>query len=191
MKRTLPTIFVALFIVSCSSPTSKNTGHLTETALYNFDSVRQFSGDKEAAKKKFLSAIDLYRNKKNRIPESIDAFKASLLLSPDAKTYFELGNALLDNRQYDESVKAFLMAEKMDYNPLANVMYKLAIAHAGLAWELGSNPHSSEDSAALHYMQISLQMGYARPRDFLTDTLFNPSEGGNSKAVLSPCNCHS
>jgi len=179
MKHKLAYIFATLFIISCSAPASKNTVQLSEQAIYDFDSVSIFSGDKEAAKKKFLTAIDLYRNQKNKLPESITAFKASLLLSPDAKTYFELGNALLDSRQYDESLKAFLMAEKLDYNPMANVMYKLAMAHAGLAFQSSDVTRTREDSAALHYMQISLQMGYARPTDFLKDSIFNPGEGSN------------
>ena len=46
-----------------------------------------------------------YKNKK-QISQGIDAFKASLFISPSEKTYFELGSALADNKNYEEALKA-------------------------------------------------------------------------------------
>ena len=79
--------------------------------------------------KKFLEAIDLYKNKK-QVAQSIDAFKASLFISPSEKTYFELGAALADNKNYEEALKALQIAEQMDYSPLANILYKKSVVYA-------------------------------------------------------------
>jgi len=184
MKFTIAGILVSLIIYSCSSSVSKKDSKFSEQAMYNFDTASQFVGNKEEAKKKFLSAIDLYRNKKNHLPESIAEFKASILLHPDAKTYFELGNALFDNNNYSEAIQAFKMAEQFDYSPLSNVMYKLSLAHAYYANEIsGEAKHDDENKEALHYMQLALQMGYSRPTDYLKDSVFNIAKGNNYEFV--------
>jgi len=182
-------LFVAVVFFACNNKKDKTTAavttsttHLTETSLYNIDSVKASlslnSDAQSAAKKKFLEAIDLYKNK-NKISESITAFKSSLLLYPSEKTYFELGSALADNKNFDEALKALHVAEQMNYSPLANVMYKMATVYAQLPPAGSSDFYTNtNDSIALRYMEIALQMGYSKPADFLHDKSFDSLRAG-------------
>ncbi len=91
----------------------------------DIDSVRQ------ASKRLFLQAIDLYKNKKN-FDEAIPAFKKSIALYPEAKAYNELGNLLFEKAQYDECLKAYSMAVNMNYSPLADTYFNMACAEASV-----------------------------------------------------------
>ena len=97
------------------------------------DSVRQVS------KRLFLLAIDLYKNKKN-FKEAIPAFKKSIALYPDAKTYNELGNLLFESANYEESLKSYLMAVNMNYSPLSDTYFNMACAEASTEkhWNINS-----------------------------------------------------
>lgn len=176
MKLFLILIILVPVFFSCNHPYGSAGDHyqLTESALYDIDSVRAAlgTGSPGAAGKKLLEAINLYKNKKD--PErSIPIFKGAILLNPSAKAYFELGSALLDNEQYEGAISALHIAEQLDYSPLANVMYKLSAAYANTPGE-----HSkSADSVASHYMEVALQMGYAHPAQFRTDKSFALMKG--------------
>ena len=152
--------------------------HLNNATLYIADSIKLALGttasEQEASKKKFLEAIDLYKNKKDT-SQSIPVFKASLFIHPSEKTYFELASALADNKNYDEALKAFTVAEQMDYSPLANIMYKKSVVYASMPNTQFCNDGWTKvnDSIALRFMQIALQMGYSKPKDFLNDKTFD------------------
>ena len=155
------------------------TTHLNQNTLYNTDSIKAAitsvnTALQAAAKKKFLEAIDLYKNKK-QVAQSIDAFKASLFISPSEKTYFELGAALAENKNYEEALKALQIAEQMDYSPLANVLYKKSVVYASMP----NSPISVDgytkiyDSMAMHLMEVALQTGYSKPTNFLHEKAFD------------------
>jgi hypothetical protein len=158
---------------SCNRPSRPSADHyqLTESTLYNIDSVRaaEGTGGQDAAGKRLLEAINIYKNKKDPAG-SIPIFKAAILLDPSSKAYFELGSALSDNAEYPAAISAFHIAEQLDYSPLANVMFGLSKAYAGPPGSK-DNP-SSQDSISLYYMQVALQMGYAHPNDFRNDASF-------------------
>ncbi|MDB5258317.1 MAG: hypothetical protein JWM14_3012 [Chitinophagaceae bacterium] len=138
-----PVIFLLLF--SCSGPKVDYVAkvkvlHLTDGTLYDkalvydviFDSEES---DVDSLKNKsrtlFLSGIDEYKNKKN-IRKAIDLFKESILVFPDAKTYYELGNALLDFNRIDlakEALEAYEVADHLDFQPKFNINYKEACAN--------------------------------------------------------------
>lgn len=177
-------VFVAILFFACnnndnpSSAIASTTTQLNANTLYNTDSIKAVlaaanSESQAAAKKKFLEAINLYKNKK-QVAQSIEAFKASLYISPSEKTFFELGAALADNKNYEESLKALDIAEKMDYSPLANILYKKSVVYASM-------PNSAicadgytkvNDSMAIHLMEVALQSGYSKPSDFLKEKAF-------------------
>jgi hypothetical protein len=179
MKPLTPLSFLALLLFACNHPSGAgdpqiNPVQLTENSLYNIDSVRAAvdAGNEEAARKKFLSAIDIYKNVKDPA-KSIDLFKSSIRLAPSPKAYFELGSALLDEDRYAEAIQALHIAEQLEYSPQANVMYKLAAAYSRYK-EPGSNDYNRKyDSLALHYMEIAIQMGYARPEQFRDGASFS------------------
>jgi hypothetical protein len=167
---------LAIFI-SCNNPLggSHKAQPLTESAIYEIDSVRlALGGDREKEGSRRLGqAIDLYKNKKDA-QGSVQVFKEAILINPSAKAYFELGNALLDNGSYSESIRALQVAEQLGYSPLANVMFKLAAAYAPHkgAQEEQNEARYQRDSLALHYMEVAIQMGFAHPDQFRTQEYF-------------------
>lgn len=185
MKKIFSILLSVAFITSCNNKdkrsktiTTSATTHLTEASLYNPDSIKvalNFPAvEQEMAKKKFLEAIELYKNKK-QIAQGITTFKSSLFIYPSEKTYYELGSALADNKDYDESLKAFHIAEQMNYSPLANVLYKIASVYALMPPKYSKEDAFTNlnDSIALHFMEVALQMGYSKPADFLHDKAFD------------------
>jgi tetratricopeptide (TPR) repeat protein len=175
MRPPLTLLLIPLLFAACHSFSEKsltNPSQLTEHSIYDLDSVRMVAdaGNENAARKRLLTAIDIYKNVKD--PEkSIAIFKSSIRLKPTANAYFELGSALLDIGQYEESAKALRMAEKLEYSPLANVMFKLAAACSKMAPNNGYSMYSKSED--LHYMEVALQMGYAHPEQFLNAELFS------------------
>lgn len=77
----------------------------------------------------FLQGIDLYKNK-HKPAAAVVKFKESILIFPDAKTYYELGNALLDSYggkpSREEAYKAYAVAKHLQFQPLAQISYKEA-----------------------------------------------------------------
>ena len=178
-------LIIAIAFWGCNNndkPANKTvtvTTHLNTNTLYNTDSIKAAitsinTESQAAAKKKFLEAIDLYKNKK-QVAQSIEAFKASLFISPSEKTYFELGAALAENKSYEEALKALDIAEQMDYSPLANILYKKSVVYASMP----NSPISVDgytkiyDSMAVHLMEVALQTGYSKPTDFLHEKAFD------------------
>lgn len=79
----------------------------------------------------FLEGIDEYKNKKN--PEkAVALFKESILTFPDAKTYYELGNAKLDigakagDLILGEAENAYEVARFLNFKPAFMIDYKRA-----------------------------------------------------------------
>jgi len=170
-----PLFLLPVVLLSCHSAphtaAELTAAGLTETAIYQIDSVRLAAtiGDEKAARKQFLAAMDLYKNKKD-ISGSIGIFKKSILLKPSAQAYYELGGALMDQGNFDEAIYALQTAEKMQYKPLANVLFRLSAAFANSKERFDAD--YKKDSAAQHYMEIALQMGYSHPEEFLRNAWF-------------------
>ena len=170
--------FSALFLAtvvlsSCHSlPGPSTAARLTPTAIYNIDSVRLAtgSGDDKTARKQLATAINAYKNEKDPA-KSIPLFKQSILTKPNAQVYYELGCALLDHRDDSEAVLALHIAEKLEYKPLSNVMYKLAAASA-ITIGPDADINDPKKSLATRYMELAIQMGYARPESFRNDVAF-------------------
>lgn len=183
----VPVMFLSLF--SCSGPdinyvAKVKTLHLTEGSLYDKELVYDVIFDSEeydvdSLKNKsrvlFLSGIDEYKNKKNT-RKAIDLFKQSILVFPDAKTYYELGNALLDSKSLPtdgmdingldlvlESLEAYEVAEHLNFEPLFNIYYKKACANNMLY--TGTIKHEE------HYLNRSLSCLRGAFRNGFSDTL--------------------
>ena len=183
--KNLVVLFIAITFLGCNnndkSPDKSVTvtTHLNQNTLYNTDSVKAAiasvtTASQAAAKKKFLEAIDLYKNKK-QIAQGIDAFKASLFISPSEKTYFELGGALAEKKNYEEALKALDIAEQMNYSPLANILYKKSVVYASMPNSPLCNDGYTKvyDSLAVHLMEVALQTGYSKPADYLHEKAFD------------------
>src|SRR4051812_32914845 len=102
--RYLSLFALAALLTAChdagKTATATNTDpsvQLSENSMFVKDSVmlaaRENNGPNKKADKQFMKAIDTYRNDK-KPAASIEYFKKSILLQPQAKAYFEMGNAL-------------------------------------------------------------------------------------------------
>jgi len=170
MKRLLPLLFIAAFLYQCGSThdytwKSKNTAKpvLPLDSIYDWNKGRQFSENNTPANRKegsklFLHAIDLYRNKKDAI-SGVAFFKESLTYYPNSRTYYELGNALLDTKVPDEALKAYNLAIGLDYKPEYNVYYNIACANA----------MKGDTVDALDNLTQALENGYNNKKHFLED----------------------
>ncbi len=117
---------------------------LTEDNMFDRDMITDYLFDAEELKVDslknksehlFLLGIDQYKNKKN--PEAaISLFKKSILLFPDAKTYYELGDALLEGQEKHPekdrlkmAVNAYKTSADLNFQPLSNLYYNMACAN--------------------------------------------------------------
>jgi hypothetical protein len=136
---------------------------LRDKDIYKLDSVQaclRRSGVSGAlqAKKIFLKAIDLYRNQKNA-SASIELFQESVRIWPDAKSYYELGNALMDANDYAQSLKAFEIALNLQFIPASNCFYNMACAYS----------MEMDSMLAFEYLHTALDSGYANKKQLLRD----------------------
>lgn len=177
------TLIGTLFFFSSCHPGSSSIA-LTDASMYVVDTVRMAvaGGDEKAAQRKLQEASALFK-KGSDTAGSIRLFKSAILLKPTAKAYFDLAGALLATRQYSEGLKALDVAEALGYTPLANVMFRDAYAWANIP---DSKDARTNADAAVQYMELAIQMGYAHPRQFLSRTMFpNLSTSYNFDAVYT------
>ncbi len=143
----LLTLATSLLLTACSNnpepsfseQKAKPAGQLSADAIYQFDSVVTYlrqahQSQSDTAKKLFLKGIDLSVNQKNA-EGSLPFFQQSARFFPDNKTYYELGNVLLNMNQDSVAYQAFNMAEKLNYQPISYVLYKKACSLAGMTGE--------------------------------------------------------
>ncbi len=102
---------------------------------------------KKVSRKLFLQGIEAYKNKKNALG-AIPLFQQSIVTFPDAKTYYELGNALLDSKQEKVNIqfanKAFEIAEHLNFQPKSMLYYKMACVqnetvNSDIRWDVIQN----------------------------------------------------
>jgi tetratricopeptide (TPR) repeat protein len=168
MRTSALLVIASVIIASCGQQVQVQNNvqvikTISEEQLYEFDVVSGFSSQvndslKQEAKQEFLNAIDQFRNKKDA-QASVLLFKKSLLIYPEVKAYYEMGNALMEAGNYGEAIQAYHMAEKMDYNPISKVLYNLACAYS----------LSENGDEALKYIQLAIENGYANTKHLLTD----------------------
>lgn len=171
MKKNLLPLLLLLTCLGCSH-SEKNIvakvklQKLNDTSIYDKDLVYDVIFDsqelavdslKERSQKLFLSAMDTYINKKDPAA-AIPVLKQSILILPDAKAYYELGNALSDKENaahdYSEALKAYAVAEHLDFNPMYTLHYKMAVA---------SNLQRKKDESpyyAISYLQQAFKEGF-------------------------------
>lgn len=163
--RYLLLLITGFSFIACNTKHEKKTStapQLTEASIYNKDSVLYVVETNKATNpesdKQFLSAIDTYRNKKEA-GKSIPLFKKSVMLQPQAKAYYELGNALFDTHKYEEAITAYGIAEALNYKPLSKVMYNTACAYSLL----------ENDTSAMYYLVSAIEYGYANAQNIFKD----------------------
>lgn len=127
-------LFVFLLGFSCGKPNKEfalkvKISQLQSNQIFDRDLVmdmifdaNEFPQDsiQRIAREIFLQGLDEFKNKKNPL-KAIPLFKESLTYFPDAKTYFELGNALMlfKNNQVllEQAQKFFVIADDLQFKP--------------------------------------------------------------------------
>lgn len=171
MKYTISAILaISILLVSCGgkktnpdTPDEKDGSTLSKTSIFNKDEVNQFlaSADKEKqqdAKKEFLTGVDQYRNRK-QIDSAIASFTTSITTYPFSKTYYELGNAYMDKKDFNTAVEAYKMAEVLSYEPISLVLYNLSCAYSML----------ENNEQSLKYIQLAIENGYTNLDHIMKD----------------------
>jgi len=163
--RYLSLLLASICLFACHSRNTAEKPRKIElqlSSLYNKDTVllvlKQAGGKNKDADKLFLEAIETYRNKKNPAG-GVALFKKAILLQPSGKAYYELGNALMDQKEYLEATNAYTIAELMDYSPLYKVMFNQACAYSRLG-------HADE---ALYYLTSAIEFGYSNYKNIYND----------------------
>ncbi|MBC7488245.1 MAG: hypothetical protein H7282_16005 [Cytophagaceae bacterium] len=183
----IPVILLLLF--SCSGPEVDYVAkvkvlHLTNASLYDEELVYDVIFDSEESdvdslKNKsrilFLSGIDQYKNKDNT-RKAIDFFKESILVFPDAKTYYELGNALLDRNNFDqakEAINAYRVAEHLNFQPKFNIYYKEACANNILYHNVAAEEKENYMSRVVASLRMAFYNGFSDTVQLKNDPRIN------------------
>lgn len=171
MKKYSLIIIAGFLLAGCGSKKSvdkqketDNKAVLSQNDLFNKEIVNNFLSkvDKnlqQGAKKEFLTGVDQYRNRK-QIDSAITTFKNSITIYPFAKTYYELGNAYMDKKDFKTAVDAYTMAEALEFDPLSLVFYNISCAYSGM----------EKADESLKYLQLSIENGYTNLSYIMSDS---------------------
>ncbi len=126
------------------------TKHQIDNYLFNLEESANKDSIIKESKKLFLKGIDALKNKKD-YEAAIKYTKNALSLYPEAKAYYELGNALLAIGNYNEAKSAFEEAIEFDFNPKAQLYYQIAFC---LAKAESGNKYQIKE-----YLNLAIQNG--------------------------------
>lgn len=130
--------------------------------LFNLEeSIAKDSIIKES-KKLFLKGIDAFKNKKD-LKMAIELTKKALSLYPEAKAYYELGNALMLTNNYSEAKSAFEEAVEFDFNPKAPLYYQIAFCYL--------KENNSSDYQIKQNLELAIKHGLLNQPDFNSTSL--------------------
>lgn len=157
-------IFLPLAVLcSCGGTAVSNDKNALTEAEKNLVLVKSdvFDGDKiriylrkdslnaNQANQSFLKGLDCLKNKKE-FKQAIGEFEQSILTYPTGKAYYEMGNAYMETSQYVLALKAYGMAEQLNYEPYSKVLYNMACANSQL----------EEYELSARYLEYSVEAGY-------------------------------
>jgi hypothetical protein len=103
--------------------------------------------------------------------DSVEKALGPGLRKATAAAYYRLGDSLLEKGYCDTAIKAFQVAERLNFQPRADLLYKLSAGYAGKA-QYFADPEDSCLQAATRYAELAIQMGYGHPENFRSDRLF-------------------
>ncbi|SDF26546.1 tetratricopeptide repeat protein [Chitinophaga filiformis] len=115
-------------------------------------------GKRRISDKYFLKGVDVYRNQKNP-EEGAKLFKQSIMAQPQARAYFELGNALAELNDLADAAHAYQIAEALDYKPTSKVLFNLACVYS----------RAENEQAARYYLISAIEFGYSNQKNIFED----------------------
>ena len=160
-------LFAAIAFFSCKEQNKPaDITLLSKEAIFNKDSLRQFlstvsASQADSSKAVFLKGVDLLKNG-NKADDAIEAFIRSLRVYPSANTFYELGNAYLQTKDWQDALQAFQLAESMDFTPLGSVLFKQASCYAEM---------DSSDQV-YQYLRYAVQAGFVDRNKILNNPHF-------------------
>lgn len=152
---------LAILVASCASNQgTKSTKfqdlkvkHLENGDIFVYPKVKSYLENhtfSEQHQLDFLKGLDAFKNKKD-LDSAIYYFEVSILSHPTGIAYYEMGNAYMDKKAYDDAILAYEMAERLDYDPFFKILYNIACAYS-----------LKEDSEkAAQYLEYAIQAGYS------------------------------
>jgi hypothetical protein len=181
-SKSLVVIALISLATSCMGPNNDYTLKvkllkLEESDMYDPDMVYDVIFDaeennidslKEKSHQLFLEGINVFKNEK-RASAAVDYFKESILTFPDAKTYYELGSALMESNNLSalqEGLKSLKVAERLNFQPLSNIYYKQSCINNIIAEDFSFTKEDKEDyiDKSIYLMRKAFENGF-------TDTL--------------------
>jgi tetratricopeptide (TPR) repeat protein len=115
-------------------------------------------GKNKISNKYFLKGVDAYRNQKNA-GEGMKLFKQSILAQPQARAYFELGNALADMNELKDAASAYQIADALDYKPASKVLFNLACVYS----------RAADEESGRYYLISAIEFGYSNQKNIFGD----------------------
>ena len=103
--------------------------------------------------------------------DSVERSLGPGLRQATAIAYYRLGDSLLEKGYCDTAIKACQIAEKLNFQPRAELMYKLCAGYAGKT-QYTDDPDYDLRRASAHYAELAIQMGYSHPENFRNDRRF-------------------
>jgi len=165
MRHLICFILSGFVLLGCGSPgqeisqpkVSKTRVSLNENEIYSGEKIQQFLKNDikqtEEANKLFLKGIDDFKNKKD-YGSAKNLFVKSILKEPTAKSYYELGNVLIELGDYEDALKAYGLAEQLGFEPFSKILYNKSAVYA----------LKDENILAADYLEYALQAGYTNIR---------------------------
>ena len=158
------------FLFSCNQ--AGKPGFTGISDIYNKDSVEllmHVNAGKKAEADKYYQEGEKKLRKDDQPGEAVALFTNSIRTYPSARVYFELGNAFMNSKHYEEAIKAYGMAELMDYKPLSKVLYNTACAYSlakNKMWMAGE------------YLEYAIESGYKNTGHIMDDPDLKDLERG-------------
>jgi len=166
MKFIVTTFALLLFLASCGSADVASTKEgdaeltvaeqhmtLSESDLFDGPKIQLYlkkdTLNAHKANQAFLDALDLFKNKKD-LTEAEKGFKASILTYPTGAAYYELGNVSMEKEDYELALKCYRMAENLNYEPFAKLLYNIACVYS----------HEKDYELSAQYLEYAVQAGY-------------------------------
>lgn len=188
MYRSFLIISLSSLLLSSCSKSSKEyilkvrLNKLTMNDIYDYDLVKDVIFDAEEAnmdsikaksREAFLKGVDELKNK-NNASGAVLLFKSSIVKFPEAKTYYELGNALMEDKKnkesLEEAIKAYRVARKLDIKPLYLVYYKTACAENMLG---ALDPDDDNTYSVISALRDAFHAGFQDTLALLKDERIN------------------
>lgn len=166
-------VSISLIVFSCDtthqkSSNSKKLPHfvLQVQDIFSGEKVNMFLLNKGLstgeANQLFMKGIKSFKNDKN-LDSAIYHFKESILIKPIANTYYELGNAFLEKKEYLNAIKSYGIAEQLGFEPYSKILY-----NSSCVYSLMNNVEMSGK-----YLEYALQSGYSNMHNIYLDKDLN------------------